>query len=74
MGGDRILFVAAAGFIVLAFIVRALVPTETVYRIRAGNIFYRPDTFLFWSFVVAGLGVCVIATLKIAVRWLVRLK
>ena len=71
---DRILFVSAAGLIVLAFIVRALVPTETLYRIRAGNIFYRPDTFLFWSFVLAGLGVCLIAILKITVRWIVRLK
>lgn len=71
---DRILFVTAAGLIVLAFIVRALVPIDTVYRIRAGNTFYRPDTFLFWSLMVAGLGVCLVATLKIAVRWLVRLK
>ena len=65
---DRIPFVTAAGLIVLAFVARALVPTETVYRIRAGNTFYRPDTFLFWFFIVAGIGVGIVATL----RWLVR--
>lgn len=65
---DRPLLLTAAGLIVLAFIVRALVPIETVYRIRVGRTFYRPDSVLFCFFILAGFGVGIVATL----RWLVR--
>jgi len=65
--GNKLLSILAAVFIVLAFVLRAVVPV-TRYRIGIGNTYYRPDTIAFWVFLMAGIVTGVIVILKIIAR------
>jgi hypothetical protein len=65
--GNRLLPILAAVFIVLAFVLRAVLPA-TVLRIGLGRRFYTPGQVAFWVFLVAGLVTAEIVILKITVR------
>ena len=64
--GGKFLSVLAAVLIVLAFVVKAVIPQT--YRFGLGGRFYRPDSIAFWLFLVAGLVVGMVVLLKIIVR------
>jgi hypothetical protein len=61
--GNKLFPILAAVFIVLAFVLRAVVPV-TRYRFGIGNTYYRPDTILFWIFWIAGIVTGLIAILR----------
>jgi hypothetical protein len=68
--GNKFLSVLAAGFVLLAFVLKTVVP-QTLFRIGLGNRFYRPDSLAFWVFLLAGFVVGIIVLLKIIVRGLI---
>jgi hypothetical protein len=59
--------ILAAAFLVLAFVLRAVVP-RTLYRWPIGNHYYRADAILFRAFLVAGLVIAGIVMLKLLLR------
>ncbi len=65
--GDKVLSVAAGVLIVLAFVLKAVIP-QTTYRIGLGSRFYRPDSIAFWAVLIMGLILGAIAVLKIVIR------
>lgn len=56
--------ILATAFLVLAFVLRAVVP-RTSYRWPIGSHYYRADTILFWAFLVAGIVIAGIVMLKL---------
>ena len=64
--GGKFLFVLAAVLIVLAFLLKAVIPQT--YRLGLGAYFYRLDSIAFWVLLMAGLILDVIVTLKIIMR------
>ncbi len=64
--GDKFLSVLAGVLIVLAFVLRAVIP-ET-YRVGIGGHYYRPDSIAFWVVLVVGLILGVIVVLRIIMR------
>jgi hypothetical protein len=64
--GDKFLSVLAAVLIVLAFVLKSVIPQT--YRLGLGARFYRPDSIAFWLLLMAGLIVAVIVALKIIMR------
>jgi hypothetical protein len=65
--GNKLLLILAAVFIVLAIVLRAVLPA-TVLRIGIGTRFYPPGQVAFWVFWGAGLVTAMIVILKINVR------
>jgi hypothetical protein len=65
--GDKVLSVSAGVLIVLAFVLKAVIP-QTTYRIGFGSRYYRPDSVAFWVFLILGLILGVIVVLKIIMR------
>lgn len=65
--GDKVLSVSAGVLIVLAFVLKALIP-QTTYRIGLGSRYYRPDSIGFWLVLIMGLILGVIVVLKIIMR------
>jgi hypothetical protein len=55
---DKLLSVVAAVLIVLAFVLRAMIPQT--YRLGLGARFHRPDSIAFWVLLMAGLILSVI--------------
>jgi len=64
--GGKFLFVLAAVLIVLAFVLKAVIPQT--YRLGLGAYFYRLDSIAFWVLLMAGLILDVIVALKIIIR------
>ncbi len=64
--GGKFLFVLAAVLIVLAFLLKAVIPQT--YRLGLGAYFYRLDSIAFWVLLMAGLILGVIVALKIIMR------
>jgi hypothetical protein len=64
--GGKFLFVLAAVLIVLAFVLKAVMPQT--YRLGLGAYFYRLDSIAFWVLLMAGLILDVIVALKIIMR------
>jgi hypothetical protein len=64
--GGKFLFVLAAVLIVLAFVLKAVIPQT--YRLGLGAYFYRLDSIAFWVLLMAGLILDVIVALKIIMR------
>jgi len=64
--GDNFLSVLAAVLIVLAFVLKAVIPQT--YRLGLGAYFYRLDSIAFWVLLMAGLILDVIVALKIIMR------
>jgi len=64
--GGKFLFVLAAVLIVLAFLLKAVIPQT--YRLGLGAYFYRLDSIAFWVLLMAGLILGVIVALKIITR------
>ena len=64
--GGKFLFVLAAVLIVLAFLLKAVIPQT--YRLGLGAYFYRLDSIAFWVLLMAGLILDVIVALKIIMR------
>ena len=59
--------VLAAVLIVLAFVLKAVIP-QTQYRLGIGAYFYRLDSIVFWAVLMVGLILGVIVVLKIIMR------
>jgi len=64
--GGKFLFVLAAVLIVLAFVLKAVIPQT--YRLGLGAYFYRLDSIAFWVLLMAGLILGVIVAFKIIMR------
>jgi len=64
--GDKFLSVLAVVLIVLAFVLKAVIPQT--YRLGIGVYFYRLDSIAFWVLLMAGLILGVIVALKIIMR------
>jgi len=64
--GDKFLSVLAAVLIVLAFVLKAVIPQT--YRFGIGADFYRLDSIVFWAVLMAGLILGVIVVVKIIMR------
>jgi hypothetical protein len=64
--GGKFLFVLAAVLIVLAFVLKAVIPQT--YRLGLGAYFYRLDSIAFWVLLMAGLILDVIVAFKIIMR------
>ncbi len=64
--GDKFLSVLAAVLIVLAFVLKAVIPQT--YRLGLGAYFYRLDSIAFWVLLMGGLILGVIVALKIIMR------
>jgi len=64
--GGKFLFILAAVLIVLAFVLKAVIPQT--YRLGLGAYFYRLDSIAFWVLLMAGLILDVIVALKIIMR------
>lgn len=64
--GDKFWSVLAGVLVVLAFVLKAVIPQ--VYRLGIGSRFYRSDSLVFWAFLWAGIAVGVIVIIKIIVR------
>ncbi|HEY6266847.1 MAG TPA: hypothetical protein VIX11_01000 [Candidatus Acidoferrum sp.] len=65
--GGKFLSVLALLLIVLAFVLKAVIPQT--YRLGIGAYFYRLDSTAFWVLVMAGLILGVIVALKIVGYW-----
>jgi hypothetical protein len=65
--GVKFLSVLAAVLIVLAFVLKAVIP-QTQYRLGIGAYFYRLDSIAFWVLLMVGLILDVIVALKIIMR------
>jgi hypothetical protein len=64
--GGKFLFVLAAVLIVLAFVLKAVIPQT--YRLGLGAYFCRLDSIVFWAVLMVGLIFGVIVVLKIIMR------
>jgi hypothetical protein len=68
--GNRALFVLSASFIVLAFVLRVIVPEElfVLWGRPWGSHYVHMGWLAFWAFLVVGLVLGLAVTLKIAWR------
>ena len=64
--GEKLLSVLAGVLIVLAFVLKAVIPQT--FRLGVGSRYYRPDSLAFWVFLVAALVLVIIVVLKILMR------
>ncbi len=64
--GGKCLSLLAAVLIVLAFVLKVVIPQT--YRLGRGAYFYRLDSIAFWVLLMAGLILGVIVVLKIIMR------
>jgi hypothetical protein len=51
--GDKFLSVLVTVLIVLAFVLKAVIPQT--YRFGLGGRYYRPDSIVFWAVLMVGL-------------------